>query len=259
MNGEETAEPRGNEASDANPQARIVVRDDLRRSRLTVFFRLFLALPHLIVLGVWSLIALLMAIINWFAILFSGRTVGGDLPVRYLRYFTHVDAYLNLAANPFPGFGGDADSYPIEVEVSEARRQSRWKTAFRLVLAFPALLLGFRLRRGGRCRPGAAISGPPSASSPPPPSSAGSPRWPVPRMPQGLRDPDRLRARILGAGGRVLPAGHRPISGQRPARTPIRHSRRPTIRSASPRTMTCGARASPSSSGSCSGCHTWCG
>ncbi len=141
MNGEETAEPRGNEASDANPQARIVVRDDLGRSRLTVFFRFFLALPHLIVLGVWSLLALVMAIINWFAILFSGRTVGGDLPVRYLRYFTHVDAYLNLAANPFPGFGGDADSYPIEVEVSEARRQNRWKTAFRLVLVVPAALL----------------------------------------------------------------------------------------------------------------------
>ena len=141
MNEEATAGPGDNEAPDANPQARIVVRDDLRRSRLTVFFRLFLALPHVIVLGVWSLIALLMAIINWFAILFSGRTVGGDLPVRYLRYFTHVDAYLNLAANPFPGFGGDADSYPIEIEVSEARRQSRWKTAFRLVLAFPALLL----------------------------------------------------------------------------------------------------------------------
>jgi hypothetical protein len=141
MNGEETAEPRGNEAPDANPQALIVVRDDLRRSRLTVFFRFFLALPHLIVLGVWSLIALLMAIINWFAILFSGRTVGGDMQVRYLRYFTHVDAYLNLAANPFPGFGGEADSYPIEVEVSEARRQGRWKTAFRFVLALPAVLL----------------------------------------------------------------------------------------------------------------------
>jgi uncharacterized protein DUF4389 len=141
MNGEETAEPRGGEAPVTNAQARIIVRDDLRRSRLTVFFRFFLALPHLIVLGVWSLIALLMAIINWFAILFTGRTVGGDLQVRYLRYFTHVDAYLNLAANPFPGFGGEADVYPIEVEVSEARRQSRWKTGFRFVLALPALLL----------------------------------------------------------------------------------------------------------------------
>jgi hypothetical protein len=137
---EEIAEPSGDRVP-ANEQARIVVRDDLERSRLTVFFRFFLALPHLILLGVWSLMALLMAIINWFAILFSGKTVGGDLQVRYLRYFTHVDAYLNLAANPFPGFSGDPDSYPIELEVAEARRQNRWKTGFRLVLALPAMAL----------------------------------------------------------------------------------------------------------------------
>jgi hypothetical protein len=75
----------GGEAPIGNPQARIVVRDDLSRSRLTVFFRFFLALPHLILLGIWSLIALLMAIINWFAILFTGRTCGaaaGGFPPR---------------------------------------------------------------------------------------------------------------------------------------------------------------------------------
>jgi hypothetical protein len=140
MGEEEIAAPTGGEAP-ANEQARLVVRDDLERSRLTVFFRFFLALPHLLLLAVWSLMALLMAIINWFAILFSGKTVGGDLQVRYLRYFTHVDAYLNLAANPFPGFAGEAGSYPIEVEISESRRQNRWKTGFRLVLAVPAMLL----------------------------------------------------------------------------------------------------------------------
>ena len=213
MNGEETAEPRGDEAPGANPQARIVVRDDLRRSRLTVFFRFFLALPHLIVLGVWSLIALLMAIINWFAILFSGRTVGGDLQVRYLRYFTHVDAYLNLAANPFPGFGGDADSYPIEVEVSEARRQSRWKTAFRFVLAFPAVLLASTFGAAG-----AQVGGGNFRTSFGIIAAAAFLGWFASLIrasyAPGPARSHRLRARILRAGGRVRPAGHRPISGQ---------------------------------------------
>jgi hypothetical protein len=140
--GEGTGAPSAGEWAQPAEQARVIVRDDLQRSRLTVFFRLFLALPHLIVLGIWSLLAFVMAVINWFAILFTGRTVGGDLQTRYLRYFTHVDAYLNLAANPFPGFGGEPDGYAIEVDVTEARRQSRWKTAFRLVLGFPAILLG---------------------------------------------------------------------------------------------------------------------
>jgi hypothetical protein len=142
MSGEDAELPPGGQAGVADIAVRIVSRDDLHRSRLTVFFRFFLALPHLIVLAIWGLLVVVIAVVNWFAILFTGQTVGGDIQTRYLRYFTHVDAYLNLAANPFPGFGGDAGSYPIDLEVHEAQRQSRWKTAFRLVLAFPAVLLG---------------------------------------------------------------------------------------------------------------------
>ena len=88
----------------------------------------------------WSLVALVMAMINWFAILFSGSTVGGDLQTRYLRYLTQVEAYVNLAADPWPPFAGDED-YPVDLEVTEQRRQNRWKTAFRAVLALPATTL----------------------------------------------------------------------------------------------------------------------
>ncbi len=118
----------------------LVVTDDLERSRLTTFFRFFLAIPHLLVLSVWGLVALLMAMINWFAIVFSGRTVGGDLVTRYVRYFTQVDAYINLAANPWPPFAGEP-GYPVDVEITEQRRQNRWKTGFRGILALPAILL----------------------------------------------------------------------------------------------------------------------
>jgi hypothetical protein len=40
--------------------ARITVDDDLRRSRLTVFFRLLLALPHIVWLYLWSFAAWLL-------------------------------------------------------------------------------------------------------------------------------------------------------------------------------------------------------
>jgi Domain of unknown function (DUF4389) len=129
-------------------QVRIVIEDELERSRLTVFFRLILAIPHLIFLYVWGLLAAVMAVINWFAIVFSGRTVGGDLQTRFLRYFTHVDAYLFLAANPFPPFGG-GEPYPIDLVAVEQRRQNRWKTLFRLVLAVPALILGAAVGASG--------------------------------------------------------------------------------------------------------------
>jgi hypothetical protein len=143
MAGEELLVPGGREVGPPSEQVRLVVGDDLQRSRLTVFFRFFLAIPHLIVLTLWSMLALFLAFINWFAILFTGRPVEGmhNLQAKYLRYFTHVDAYLNLAANPFPGFDGEP-GYPIDLEVPAARPQNRWKTGFRWVLSFPAAMLG---------------------------------------------------------------------------------------------------------------------
>ena len=84
-------------------RALVVVRDDLHRSRLTVFFRLILAIPHFIVLALFGLLAFVLAVVSWFAILFTGKSVGYDMQTRYLRYWTHVYAYVYLAANPYPG------------------------------------------------------------------------------------------------------------------------------------------------------------
>ena len=100
----------------AGVPARIIVTDDLRRSRLTVFFRLLLAIPHLVWLALWTVAAFLAAIGNWFATLATGRSP--ELLYRflaaYIRYSTHVSAFVFLAANPFPGFTGAAGSYPID-------------------------------------------------------------------------------------------------------------------------------------------------
>jgi hypothetical protein len=128
-------------------RARIIVRDDdLERSRLTVFFRLILAIPHFIVLAVFGLLAFVLAVVSWFAILFTGRSVGYDMQVRYLRYWTHVYAYIYLAANPYPGFEGEAGGYPIDAEIpAEDESHNRWKTGFRFVLIVPALLVGSAL------------------------------------------------------------------------------------------------------------------
>jgi hypothetical protein len=127
-----------------NLAIRVVVRDpDLRRSRLTVGFRLLLSLPHLLWLAGWFSLATLVAIANWIATLFSGRPA--PMFVRflnaYIRYAVHVAAYVSLAANPFPGFTGRPGSYPIEAEIEPAGRQNRWITGFRFFLALPAILL----------------------------------------------------------------------------------------------------------------------
>jgi hypothetical protein len=119
------------------------VEDELRRSRLTVFFRLLLAIPHLIWLQLWGILALLAAIVSWLATLFAGRSPAWAhrFLSAYLRYQFHVYAFLYLIANPFPGFVGKAGSYPLEIVVAARERQNRWKTGFRLILVLPALLL----------------------------------------------------------------------------------------------------------------------
>ena len=119
------------------------VGDDLRRSRLTVFFRLLLVLPHLIWLTLWAILAYLVAIVNWFATLFRGVSPDGlhRFLAAYVRYQNHVYAYMFLIANPFPGFTGKAGSYPVEPLIEGPRPQNRWKVFFRLQLALPALLL----------------------------------------------------------------------------------------------------------------------
>jgi Domain of unknown function (DUF4389) len=130
-------------ASEAGHPVRLVVNDDLQRSRLTVFFRLILAIPHLIVVSVWGIVAFVLAIVGWFAALFGGRLPDGlhQFQARFLRYATHVTAYFYLVANPFPGFGGEAGSYPIDVEIDGPTEQNRWTIGFRIILAIPALII----------------------------------------------------------------------------------------------------------------------
>ena len=122
---------------------RVTVKDDLQRSRLTVFFRLLLAIPHFVWLSLWGIAGLFAVIANWFVTLFRGRPA---MPLhRFLsalvRYQAHVYAYVQLVANPFPGFVGRPGTYPLDVEIDPPERQNRWKTGFRLVLAVPALMV----------------------------------------------------------------------------------------------------------------------
>lgn len=122
---------------------RVIVNDDLQRNRLTVFFRLILAIPLFLWLTLWGVIALLAAVVNWFATLFAGRSPEGlhGFLATFLRFTTHVRAYVLLIADPYPGFTGREGSYPIDLEVAPPEEQSRLTVFFRLILAIPALLL----------------------------------------------------------------------------------------------------------------------
>jgi hypothetical protein len=126
----------------------LVVEDDLRRNRLTVFFRLLLAIPQAIWLGLWSIAAWVAVIIAWFAALVTGSVPAGlhMFLARYLRAATHFYSYVLLLADPWPPFGGAEGTYPVDLRVDPPAPQSRLTVLFRLVLAIPAFLLSYVFR-----------------------------------------------------------------------------------------------------------------
>jgi hypothetical protein len=120
----------------------LVVTDDLRRNRLTVFFRLLLAIPVVVWLGLWGIAAAFAVIAAWFAALVTGRVPDGlhRFLAAYVRYATRASAYALLAADPFPGFSSAVD-YPVDVAIAGPERQNRLTVFFRGLLAIPATIV----------------------------------------------------------------------------------------------------------------------
>src|SRR6266480_2175786 len=125
-----------------------------RYSRLTTFFRLILAIPHVIFVALWGIVVGLVVLIAWFAILFTGRYPRGlfDFAAAFLSYSTRVNCYVYLLTDAFPPFGGGSsgDGYPVQVSVDWPERLSRLTTFFRLILAIPAYLVLYVLQLLGR-------------------------------------------------------------------------------------------------------------
>jgi Domain of unknown function (DUF4389) len=121
-----------------------------KRSRLTTFFRLLLAIPHIIFLYFYGLAAGVVVIIAWFALLFTGRYPQGmyDFVAGSLRYSTRVYGYLWLLTDEYPPFSGSADiAYPVDLNIGPPKSEySRLKVLFRIVLAIPVLIIHYAMQ-----------------------------------------------------------------------------------------------------------------
>jgi hypothetical protein len=93
----------------------------------------------------WLMVAIAMGIANWVVTLIKGRPSERihRWLVRFLRYSIYVYSYVYLLANPYPPFHGEPERYPVDIEVEPPEVQSRVKTAFRILLAIPALILAW--------------------------------------------------------------------------------------------------------------------
>ena len=117
------------------------------RNRATTFFRLILAIPWLIVAQIYAIAAFVVAFIAWFALLFTGRYPEGlyNFNAGFLRFAGRVNGWFFLQTDEWPSFGfADDRSYPIRVDVDPPLdAYNRWKTGFRLILAFPVYVMAY--------------------------------------------------------------------------------------------------------------------
>jgi len=91
----------------ADPRTRVNVQPDLgERNRLTVAFRLILAIPQFIVLAVLWLGAGIVLFIAFFAVLFTGKWPPGmrDFVINVQRWQVRVEAYTLLLNDEYPPF-----------------------------------------------------------------------------------------------------------------------------------------------------------
>lgn len=127
--------------SGPEPVALQITPQQVRR-RLTVLVRLLLILPHLIYLGLYSVVALVAIVAGWFAALVAGRlpeAISGFV-TGWLRYYARVYAYLMLLTDVWPPFSAYAADYPVAVRAPRYRL-NRAAVAFRLILLIPAYLV----------------------------------------------------------------------------------------------------------------------
>jgi hypothetical protein len=119
-------------------------------ARWRPFVQWILVIPHIFVLYVLQLVSEVIAIISWFAILFTGRLPGGfaNLQSLYVRYWMRAYAYLHFLREEYPPFTfettpADPGSYQnVRVDVRpELEGRSRLTVGFRIILAIPQIIV----------------------------------------------------------------------------------------------------------------------
>jgi len=121
------------------------------RDRWGALFRPILVIPHAILVGgpfvgfgagacrtgAFGLVAISTAVLDWFAILFTGHPIKGLQPFKglYLRWRARVMAYACLLRDEYPPFGDGP--YPASLELPEEPEVRDFKS----VLLRPLLLV----------------------------------------------------------------------------------------------------------------------
>jgi len=161
-------------SANPHPVTYFVTPQMTERNRLTCFFRIILAIPHVILVGgpglaigfsgalgrfndggIWfgfgaggviGAVAYIMAVVSWFAIVITGKQPKGlwDFAGFYLRWRSQAIAYMALLRDEYPPFGDG--SYPVQFGVGEfPETRNRWSVGLRLFYLIPHIVVLFFL------------------------------------------------------------------------------------------------------------------
>ena len=150
------------EAPTAYPVTYDVTPQLTDRNRVTCAFRIILAIPHTLLVGgpgmlaagvsfgavssggVMGTVALVMAVIIWFVIVFGGQPPKGlrDFIVYYLNWRSKAVAYAALLRDEYPPFGEGA--YPVSFDLgAEPTTRDRLSVILRLIYVIPHAVVLF--------------------------------------------------------------------------------------------------------------------
>lgn len=137
-----TTEPMAAGTGDV-PPVRFDVEYSDSLSRLLIFVKWLLAIPHLIILYFLSAVASVITIIAFFAILFTKKYPKGlfDFYVGVLRWNANVYAYILLLRDDYPPFSWEPGNYPVTLEIDYPEELSRWAPLYKWLLVIPNVIV----------------------------------------------------------------------------------------------------------------------
>jgi hypothetical protein len=110
-------------------------------SRLLIFVKWLLAIPHFIALFFLGIGAYIVLIVSWFAVIITGAYPEGmfNYMAGVLRWGARVQAYVFLMTDAYPPFSLEDDpNYPVRFEIDYPQQIARWRPLVTWLLVIPA-------------------------------------------------------------------------------------------------------------------------